>query len=96
VVTAYTVNNRQRSSVYRDEQRRIPFAVHELILRKANGRDWVAMAKSLYGRLLHLRRTNPGAADGLDRLLAAAEINLRRLAFPPPTQHRGRRSVRRW
>ena len=51
VVTGYTVNNQHRPSVPRDEQRRIRFAVHELIVAKSRGRDCLDMARSLYGRL---------------------------------------------
>ena len=89
VVTGYTVNTQQGPSVPRDEQRRIRFAVHELIVAKSRGRNCLNMARSLYGRMVHLRRTNAGAAGALDRLLVGAGINLRRLAFSrPPWQKR--------
>jgi RNA-directed DNA polymerase len=93
VVTGYTVNNRHVPSVCRKEQRRIRFAVHEMVRANEKGRASIAMARALYGRLLHLRRTNAGAAAGLDQQLVDAGVDLRRLAFTP-THPRHRKAAR--
>ena len=76
VVTGYTVNSLRAPSVARAEQRRIRSATHELIQKRRAGQPTTELAERLRGRVAHLRRTNPGAAAGTERQLAAAGIDL--------------------
>lgn len=74
VVTGYTVNNPRLPSVARPEQRRIRSAAHASIREQQAGRLTAESTQRIRGRVAHLRRTNPGAADSIERQLAAANI----------------------
>ena len=51
----------------RDQVREL---IHEMKIRRRFGHDVAKLQRSIEGRIAHIRRTNPGNAARLERLLA--------------------------
>lgn len=69
VLTGLCVNRKQGPTVPRAEIEKIRCGIHELRMNLRLGEPTQKLERSLRGRIAYVRRTNPGAAGRLERLL---------------------------
>lgn len=77
VVTGYTANGKTKPSASRSQRDKARAVVHRLVCARRRGEDTRKLEASVRGHLSHLRLSNEGTVQRLERQLQTAGISLK-------------------